>query len=143
MIALMQSIGKAHYIKKICNLFYPSGIITRCSGIITRCACHSIIEHHTMLFVFFCGFLTGTIFCIMMRKIILAGSHRNHLIAGQFYWAEHTFGPIEDDERLGAVQPALFWGWKDGQEQWVCLGIDGVSDWPMKWVGKAILPPPS
>lgn len=69
------------------------------------------------------------------------GLMRKDLIVGQFYWVLPANDPDEDMGPLQAEQPALFVGWLGDQEQWVCLGVERVSDWPMKWVGPAIEPP--
>jgi hypothetical protein len=62
---------------------------------------------------------------------------RGALIPGRFYWVIPANDPDEENA-LTAEQPALFAGYEDGEERWLCIGIEGVSDWPMKWVGHLI-----
>lgn len=58
------------------------------------------------------------------------------LIVGRFYWVVPAFDPDTDAEWESEMQPARYAG-KDanGNLLWNCLGVDGVSDWPMRWIG--------
>ncbi|MCL6468964.1 MAG: hypothetical protein I4O48_11675 [Ralstonia sp.] len=61
------------------------------------------------------------------------------LVIGRFYWVMPTIDVDSDAEWESEMQPARFAG-KDaaGNLLWNCLGIDGASDWPMRWIGKEI-----
>jgi hypothetical protein len=65
-------------------------------------------------------------------------THRR-LRAGAFYWVILTFDP---DAELWANErmPARFAGYVGGEPTWNFLGGDGVSDWPVGWVGAEIVP---
>lgn len=64
------------------------------------------------------------------------------LIPGVFYWAIPTLDPEAEEHWESHEQPARFVGYsKDGAERWQCIGVDGVSDWPMLWVGSQLTPP--
>jgi hypothetical protein len=65
-------------------------------------------------------------------------THRR-LRAGAFYWVILTFDPDAElwvNERM----PARFAGYVGGEPTWNFLGGDGVSDWPVGWVGPEIVP---
>jgi hypothetical protein len=57
-------------------------------------------------------------------------------VVGKFYWVMPMFDVDGDEEWECEMQPARFAGRNaEGQPLWNCLAIDGVSDWPMRWVG--------
>jgi hypothetical protein len=61
------------------------------------------------------------------------------LVVGRFYWVMPVIDTDSDAEWESELQPARFAGRNaDGQPLWNCLAIDGVSDWPMRWVGGEI-----
>lgn len=78
------------------------------------------------------------------------------LVLGRFYWVLPVFdvnvdvGNFPDyDSAFEAMQahwtnreqPARFVGYRDdGEEQFMFIGEDGVSDWPVRWVGMEIMP---
>lgn len=62
---------------------------------------------------------------------------RNRLVAGNFYWVvpEPTARNAWSDDK----QPARFMGFaSNGATLWLCLGIDGVTSWPMRWIGDCL-----
>lgn len=61
------------------------------------------------------------------------------LIIGRFYWVQPAFDPDTEAEWEAEMQPARFAG-KDanGNLLWNCLAVDGVSQWPMRWIGGEI-----
>ena len=58
------------------------------------------------------------------------------LEVGAFYWVLITFDPDSEgaDEWVNEPMPARYAG--DGR--WTFLGVDDVSDWPVRWVGPKI-----
>jgi hypothetical protein len=64
------------------------------------------------------------------------------LVVGAFYWVVPANDPDEDIEQLTDTQPALFVGYSEsGEQQWICLGLEGLTTWPMKWIGAIIYAP--
>lgn len=62
------------------------------------------------------------------------------LVVGKFYWVMPVADPDKEAEWEDGLQPARFNGRNaDGVPLWNCLGIDGNSDWPMRWVGAEII----
>jgi hypothetical protein len=60
------------------------------------------------------------------------------LRAGASYWVIATLNPDAElwtSERM----PARFAGYVGGEPTWNFLGSDGVSDWPVGWVGPEIV----
>lgn len=53
---------------------------------------------------------------------------------GAFYWVVPTLDPDTDAEWEAKEQPARY----AGGGKWNALGIEGDSDWPMRWVGNKI-----
>lgn len=70
-------------------------------------------------------------------QVVMMTDHR--LRAGAFYLVIRTFDPnaeLWENERV----PARFAGYVGGERTWSFLGKDGVSDWPVGWVGPEIVP---
>lgn len=76
----------------------------------------------------------------LMTEDELSGfASRDQLIVGRFYWVMPTLDPDAEGEWESGMQPARFAGRNaEGGLLWNCLAIEGVSDWPMKWIGKEI-----
>jgi hypothetical protein len=59
------------------------------------------------------------------------------LKVGSFYWMLPVLDPDTDNQWENEPQPARY----EGDGKWTCLGIDGISDWPARWIGDEITPP--
>lgn len=67
---------------------------------------------------------------------------RDDLIVGRFYWVFPVLDPDAQDEWETEIQPARFNGTNaDGELLWHCIGIDGSSNWPMRWIGDEVEAP--
>lgn len=56
------------------------------------------------------------------------------LKVGSFYWVIPVLDVDSSEEWEDCAQPARY----VGDDKWHCLNIEGVSDWPMRWVGSEI-----
>jgi len=56
---------------------------------------------------------------------------------GAFYWVLTAFDPDTDKAWENEVMPARY----EGGGKWVYLGVDGISEWPVRWVGGKLTPP--
>lgn len=54
---------------------------------------------------------------------------------GCFYWILPVFDPDTDNEWENEPQPARY----EGDGRWTCLGIEGISNWPARWVGDKLV----
>lgn len=58
---------------------------------------------------------------------------------GCFYWVQPVLDPDAKEEWEQKDQPARFCGLNDrGDALWNCLGLEGESEWPMRWIGPEI-----
>src|SRR5262245_50608973 len=70
---------------------------------------------------------------------VVSVSAERELRYGAFYWVLPVFDPDGDDEWGNKEQPARYGGTNDaGQQLWNYIGVDGYSDWPVRWIGEEI-----
>jgi hypothetical protein len=55
---------------------------------------------------------------------------------GAFYWVIPAVDAGLEDDWEGNLQPARYAGMWAGWPCWHCLGIDGPSTWPMRFIGE-------
>lgn len=61
------------------------------------------------------------------------------LVVGGYYWVIPEPSPGATCACEDGKQPARYLGVdRNGRQAWACIGIDGVSFWPMRWVGHRI-----
>ena len=56
------------------------------------------------------------------------------LTVGSFYWIQIALDPDADNEWENQAMPARY----EGSGKWTYLGQEGVSDWPVRWIGNEI-----
>ena len=62
------------------------------------------------------------------------------LKVGAFYWVKPVLDPDREEEWELDYQPARYAGKNAaGEDIWHCLNLDGVSNWPMRWIGTEIV----
>lgn len=62
-----------------------------------------------------------------------------NLIVGRFYWVMPVIDVDSEADWEADTQPARYAGKNDrGENLWNCLGIDGASNWPMRWIGDEV-----
>lgn len=59
-----------------------------------------------------------------------------NLEIGAFYWIQVALDPDTDTEWENQPMPARY----EGGEKWTYLGVEGISVWPVRWVGDKIIP---
>lgn len=57
-----------------------------------------------------------------------------NLKIGSFYWVQIAFDPDTNLEWENQEMPARY----EGNGLWIFLNQEGVSNWPVKWVGDEI-----
>lgn len=63
----------------------------------------------------------------------------DELKVGAFYWVTPVLDVDTDEAWEHGMQPARFAGKReDGVLLWHCLNVDGLSDWPMRFIGTEI-----
>lgn len=68
----------------------------------------------------------------------------NRLDVGSFYWVIPAPALTAPDDWQDGLQPARFIGRDEaGKLLWSFMGLDGVSDWPMSWIGNRLQEPTS
>lgn len=67
---------------------------------------------------------------------------RNRLIIGRYYWVVPEPAPAAHCEWEDGLQPARFVGRdSNGAPLWTCVGLDGPTNWPMRWIGSQLRRP--
>jgi hypothetical protein len=67
---------------------------------------------------------------------------RNRLVVGKYYWVIPEPAPTAYSAWEDGPQPARFVGRDtNGAPLWSCIGIEGVTNWPMRWVGHHVKEP--
>ena len=67
---------------------------------------------------------------------------RNPLIVGRYYWVVPEPAPVANSEWEDGLQPARFVGRdSNGAPLWTCVGLDGPTNWPMRWIGNQLRGP--
>lgn len=61
-------------------------------------------------------------------------SDKRELKIGAFYWVQPALDPDTESEWEVGIQPARY----AGNDKWNSLGVEGESDWPMKYIGDEI-----
>lgn len=65
--------------------------------------------------------------------------NNNELIVGRFYWVIPVLDPDTREEWEDGLQPARYAGKNaDGHCLWNYIGIDGCTNWPVRWIGEEI-----
>lgn len=63
----------------------------------------------------------------------------NELVVGSFYWVIPVLDTEAEAEWENELQPARYAGRNaEGEQLWHCIGIDGSTNWPMRWIGERI-----
>lgn len=69
---------------------------------------------------------------------------RDDLVPGAFYWAMPALDPDRRQEWEYFTQPVRFVGRDEtGEPIWQCIGMDGMTDWSMRYIGPRIISPDS
>jgi hypothetical protein len=77
---------------------------------------------------------------LLEEKCLMSEHPWPALKPGAFYWALPVLDPDTDEEWQNQPQPARYVGLTpDCLDMWVWLGVEGVSEWPARWVGKEIV----
>lgn len=63
-------------------------------------------------------------------------AEHSHLVAGTFYWVIPAPALTAPDDWQDGLQPARFLGRDAAGKLLLRCGLDGASDWPMRWIGK-------
>jgi hypothetical protein len=67
---------------------------------------------------------------------------RNRLVVGRYYWVVPEPAPAGRNEWEDGLQPARFVGRDaNGAPLWTCVGLDGPTNWPMRWIGSQLRRP--
>lgn len=63
----------------------------------------------------------------------------NELVIGSFYWVIPVLDPDGQADWERDLQPARYAGRNtEGEQLWNCINIDGLTNWPMQWIGGRI-----